>query len=142
MRRRLGAAVAGAVAAAALSGCSAHPTININGGAINGCYRAYPVAVSALHSTTRPQFKGVRRLAADALEKKFPTITVPQGESDRVVCAFAFHDTNFHAGQVEAAPANEQGSYAVVLVTSKHLRVIRSYVGDSLPERFSHRLAT
>lgn len=142
-RRRLPAVAAplGAlVLVAALTGCSPQPSISVNNGAVNGCYRAFPVAVAALHTHSRPQFRGVHRVAADTIEKRFPQVTLPPGDNDTVVCAFAFHGA-FRPGQVELAPPTEQGSYAVVLVGSRHLRLVASYVGNRLPERFGRRIA-
>lgn len=138
--RRAGLAAGVAVSGLVLAACSAHPSIALNSGKINACYRAFPVAVSALHSKTRPQFRGVHRVAADNIERRFPQVTLPPGDNDKIVCAFAFHGS-FKAGQVSMAPAGEQGSFAIVLVTSQHLHVVTSFVGDNLPLRFSRHLA-
>jgi hypothetical protein len=139
--RSRSAALAGTllVAAAAGAGCSAHPAINLNGGSVNGCFRDYPTAVKALHSSIRPQFRGVHRVPADVIEKRFPQLSLPT-ENDVVVCAFAFHG-RFSPGQVDGAAPSAQGDYAVVLVDSKSLKVVRSFVTDHLPVRFGRRVA-
>jgi hypothetical protein len=140
MRRSLAAVAGAAVVVGLAAGCSGpHPSLNINGGAINGCFRDLPVAVQALHATAKPQFRGVHRVPLDVLRKHLPQL-LPKGENDTVVCAFAFHG-QFGPGQVDKAPPDATGTYAVVLVDAKTLRVVQSYVGDRLPERFGRRIA-
>ncbi len=141
MRRSLLVTVAAAaVVVAAATGCSApHPSINISGGSVNGCFRDLPVAVEALHATARPQFRGVRRVPIDVLRRRLPQL-LPPGENDTIVCAFAFHG-HFAPGQVAKAPAAATGTYAVILVDAKNSQVVKSYVSDHLPERFGRRIA-
>ncbi|HWG72604.1 MAG TPA: hypothetical protein VG184_00970 [Acidimicrobiales bacterium] len=123
-------------AAAALgAGCSVTPA-PINNGAVSACFRALPTAKAAIHDS-KARFQGVQRIPADYVESRLHISVLP---TDTEVCAFAFRGS-FGAGQVSAAPSTESGPYAVVLVTSRRLRLLRSFVGARLPSRFSHRYA-
>jgi len=53
-------------------------------------------------------------------------------EEDTAVCAMAFKGT-FATGQVEMAPANESGSYALVLVSSRKLQLVAALILEQLP---------
>jgi hypothetical protein len=54
------------------------------------------------------------------------------------VCALAFKG-KFAAGQVDLAPPTEHGSYAVVLVSSRHLNLVASVVLVNLPRSLGKR---
>ncbi|MBV9661807.1 MAG: hypothetical protein JO337_11690, partial [Acidimicrobiales bacterium] len=52
--------------------------------------------------------------------------------------ALAFRGT-FAAGQVELAPPDQMGSYALALVSSRKLRLVGAVVLDHLPPSFGSR---
>jgi hypothetical protein len=133
-------AVAGlAVAVPLVAGCSAaHPSLSLGSGAVSDCFRALPTAKAAVHENAA-RLVGVQRVPADVIEKR-TTATTVAGDADTEVCAFAFQGA-FAAGQVTEAPPTETGTYAVVLVTSRHLVLIRSFVATKLPSHFRHRVA-
>jgi hypothetical protein len=54
------------------------------------------------------------------------------------VCAIAFKGS-FAPGEVDLAPPGSKGRYAVVLVTSRHLRLLASAVLDRLPASLGKR---
>jgi hypothetical protein len=60
------------------------------------------------------------------------------GDNDTMVCAVSFRGT-FTPGQVDLAPPNDRGHYAVVLVTSRHLHLLASVVLDRLPRSLGQR---
>ena len=64
--------------------------------------------------------------------------TTLSGDDDTSVCTVAFKGT-FAPGQVDLAPPDEQGRYALVLVTSRHLQVLASAVLDQLPQSLGKR---
>lgn len=129
------AAVVGLLALVAGAGCGAdRASINLN--SVSGCYRALPRATQAVHDG-HARFKGVHKVPADRIEKRLSQMHL--AENDTEVCAFAFQGS-FAPGQVEGAPANESGPYAVVLVTTKKLTLVLSFVGPRLPERFTSRV--
>jgi hypothetical protein len=77
----------------------------------------------------------VRRVPADRVTGRLGSPLTTPGDTDTLVCAFAFKGT-FVAGQVTAAPVGAHGQYAVVLVTSRHLKVLAAFVVDRLPKMF------
>ncbi len=109
-------------------------TLNLN--SVTGCYRALPRAKTALHDS-HAKFKGVHKVPADRIDAKLTQMHLP--DNDTEVCAFAFQGS-FAPGQVDAAPPNQSGAYAVVLISTKQLALVQSYVGPRLPERFSSRI--
>ena len=117
------------------AGCSVAPA-PITNGAVSACFRALPTARGAIHDP-KARFQGVQRIPADYVKRRLHISVLP---TDTEVCAFAFRGS-FSAGQVDAAPITESGPYAVVLVTSRRLHLLRSFVGARLPARFSHRYA-
>ncbi|MGH9076462.1 MAG: hypothetical protein ACRDY0_03255 [Acidimicrobiales bacterium] len=143
--RRAAAVVAAVVVAGAVTSCSAaHPSLGLGTGSVSDCFRALPAATRALHDPGA-DLVGVKRLPADMVEHRFggpaTTGTVPAPtENDTTVCAVAFRGA-FKPGQVDGAPPAEQGGFAVVLVTSRQLKLVRSFVGPRLPERFARLLA-
>jgi hypothetical protein len=139
-RGRATAAVAAILAAALLSACGgATVSLSLKPGTVSACYRALPVARLALHDTSAV-LQGVHRMPVDRLARTMPEITLPTGDDDTEVCAFAFKGT-FVAGQVTGAPPQSQGRFAVVVVDSKRLDLLVSYVGTYLPVHFKHNVA-
>jgi hypothetical protein len=135
MRNRIGALV---VASALITSCGAtHP--NVTNGSVSVCFRAIPVAKAAVHES-QARLVGVHRLAVDTVRSKLPPSVSAEltAENDHVVCAVAFKGT-FAPGQVDQAPPGDHGTYAVVLVSSRHLRLVDSFVLDSLPKAFGKR---
>jgi hypothetical protein len=112
-------------------------SISVNSGAVGVCYRALPTARNALHDSSA-KLNGVHRVQFDDLHKRFPTIVMPPGDDDTEVCTFAFTGT-FHAGQVTGAPTSEQGTVALIVVSSKKLALVTSWVGSELPRSFGGR---
>jgi hypothetical protein len=121
-----------------LAACSAaHPPLALNNDTVSDCFRALPVAKSAVHEQSA-RFIGVMRGAADHIQSELPGSAVPP-DDDTEVCALAFRGS-FSAGQVDGAPSAEVGPYAVVIVTSRKLMLLQSFVGAQLPIRFTHHL--
>jgi hypothetical protein len=116
---------------------TAHP--GISNGSVSACYRAIPAARAALHSS-HASLVGVHRVPADSVRGKLPPSaqTVLAGDPDTTVCALSFRGT-FLPGQVNLAPPDEKGRYAVVLVTSRHLDLLASVVLDHLPATLGKR---
>jgi hypothetical protein len=130
--------VAGLLVAAA-TGCGATPTPGLSNGSVSACYRAIPTARHAIHDS-RATFIGVHRVAADRVGSHLPPSAQSRlsGDNDTTVCAIAFHG-KFAPGQVDLAPPGDAGSYAVVLVSSKKLKLIDSAVLNHLPRFLGRR---
>ena len=105
---------------------------------MSACYRGLPAARTALHEDTA-KLTGVHRVPYDTLHKRLPTISLPSGDQDSEVCTFAFHG-QFQPGQVTGAPPSAQGTDAVVVISSKKLVLLTSWVGDHLPSAFGRRV--
>jgi hypothetical protein len=121
-----------------LSSCGTpHP--GLSNGSVSACYRAIPTALAAVHDD-HATLIGVHRVAADQVKPHLPPAaqSVLAGDDDTSVCAVAFKGA-FTAGQVQLAPPTEQGKYAVVLVTTRHLNVLTSAVLATLPKAFGKR---
>ena len=134
----LAVAVAGLVCASLLGSCGTpHP--GISNGSVSACYRAIPTARAAIHNT-HASVVGVHRVPADAVKGELPPAaqTVLVGDNDTTVCAVSFKGT-FMPGQVDLAPPDDQGRYAVVLVTSSHLHLLASVLLDQLPRSLGKR---
>jgi hypothetical protein len=133
----LAAAATAALVGLAAASCSTHPVIT--NGSVTGCYRAIPTARAAVHSS-RASVVGVHRVAADALKGTLPPAAqmVLTGDNDTSVCAVAFKGS-FRPGEVALANPGEKGRYALVLVTSRHLRLLASVVLDRLPHSLGKR---
>lgn len=141
-RRVVGPATlaAGLALAAVAAGCGANPvSLSLRAGTVSVCYRGLPTARAALHDD-QAKLRGVHRVPVDRLEKELPAVTLPAGDNDTEVCAYSFRGT-FHPGQVTGAPPDAQGPYAVILVSSKQLRLVASYVGGNVPSALGERLA-
>ena len=139
--RTVSATVAVVVAAAGLAACgTGPPSLSLNSGAVSACYRGLPTARAALHEPAA-KLRGVHREPVDHFEQRFPTVTMPPGDNDTEVCAFTFTGA-FRPGQVDGAPPSAQGPVAVVVVSSKKLRLVTSYVGSQLPRGYGRRVAT
>jgi len=54
------------------------------------------------------------------------------------VCEMSFRG-DFRAGQVDMAPPDQSGRYAVILVSSKKLHLVASVVLETLPRAFGGR---
>jgi hypothetical protein len=135
VRRALtGVAVAGLL----LSGCDHAP--GLSNGSVSVCYRAIPTAMTALHDK-KATLIGAHRIPEDAVRRHLPASAraYMASEDDTVVCAMAFKGT-FTAGQVDLAPPNQSGPYAIVLVTSRHLHLVASIVLKHLPKSLGKRL--
>ncbi len=130
--------VALGLSVALLAGCGApHP--GVSNGSVSACYRAIPAAKSALHDT-HAALIGVHRIAVDKVRDRLPVSarTEMAAENDTEVCALAFKG-QFAAGQVDLAPPTEQGEYAIVLVSSRHLNLVASVVLPDLPRSLGKR---
>jgi hypothetical protein len=138
-RFALGSTVAAlCLVAGALSGCNS-PRPGVSNGSVSACYRAIPVAKAAVHDN-HATLIGVHRIPADTVKHRLPPEAQLElaNEDDSVVCAVAFKGS-FAAGQVNLAPPAEQGSYAVVLLTSRRLHLVGSVVLSSLPKGLGKR---
>jgi hypothetical protein len=142
-RRRFCAGAAGVALLAGgglLSSCGTDPaSLSLSAGSVSPCYRGLPAARIALHEDDA-KLKGVHRLQVDKLRPAFPNVTLPPGDDDTEVCTFSF-EGKFTPGQVTGAPSNSRGPYAIVVVSSKELSLVTSYVGSALPKDFSHQVA-
>jgi hypothetical protein len=135
MRNRIGALV---LASALITSCGATHT-GVTNGSVSVCYRAIPVAKEAVHDN-QARLVGVHRLQIDTVRSQLPPSVSAEltAENDHVVCAVAFKGT-FAPGQVDLAPPTDHGPYAVVLVSSRHLHLVNSFVLDQLPKAFGRR---
>jgi hypothetical protein len=106
---------------------------------VSACYRAVPIGRDAVHDP-HATLIGVHRISVDQVRRYLPTAIQDEltSENDSAVCAMAFKGT-FDAGQVELAPATEEGRYALVLVSSHKPRLVASFVLDELPRQFGGR---
>ena len=134
------ASVVACVLLATAAGCGAAPTPGLSNGSVSACYRAIPVARHAIHDP-HATLIGVHRIAADRVRPHLPPPAQSRlaGDNDTTVCAISFHD-KFAAGQVDLAPPHESGTYAVVLLSSKKLKLIGSAVLNRLPRFLGRRL--
>lgn len=126
------------VGAVLLSSCGApHP--GVSNGSVSACYRAIPTARAAVHDSHAAMI-GVHRVSADKVRDHLPPSAQAElaSEDDTQVCAVAFKG-NFASGQVDLAPSNEQGPYAVVLVSSRDSRLVASAVLTHLPPSLGKR---
>jgi hypothetical protein len=137
-RRLLAAALPLGLGAALVASCGApHP--GISNGSVSACYRAIPVAKAAVHDRHAVMI-GVHSLPVDKLRSHLPPSAQTELASgdDTQICAVAFKG-DFAAGQVDLAPSAEQGSYAVVLVSSRNSRLVGSAVLTDLPPSLGKR---
>ena len=118
-------------------GCATRP--GVSNGSVSACYRAIPVGRGALHDPAASLI-GVHRVPVEQVRSHLPAAEQDTlaAENDTAVCAMAFHG-HFGAGQVDAAPAGEAGSYALVLVSSRRLHLVGAVVLDHLPKAFGGR---
>jgi len=135
MTRRLIAVLA---AGALVSACGS-TTPGLSNGSVSACYRAIPAGRQAIHDRNA-RLIGVHRIPADKVRERLPLQEQHQlaADNDTTVCAVAFKGS-FSPGQVDLAPSGESGTYAIVLVTSKKLRLIDSVVLDHLPPSLGKR---
>jgi hypothetical protein len=127
------------IVAALLGGCGT-PRPGLSNGSVSVCYRAIPTAKAAVHEPGAT-FIGVHRVSADSVQGRLPPAarTVLAGDNDSTVCAVAFRGT-FAPGQVTGAPPTQQGRYAIVLLTSRHLHLLVSVVLQHLPRSLGKRI--
>lgn len=138
-RRWSRVAVATLGGAALLAGCRApHP--GVSNGSVSACYRAIPTARAAVRDTGATLI-GVHRIPVDQVLGRLPPSaqTVVSSDDDSTVCVVSLKGT-FQPGQVQLAPNDEQGRYAVILVTSRHLKLVASAVVADLPKAFGGRV--
>jgi hypothetical protein len=124
--------------AAALAAC-ANPRPGVSNGSVSVCYRAIPTAEAAIHDRGATLI-GVHRITADAVRDRLPASARAQleAENDTVVCALSFKG-RFSPGQVQLAPPSEHGTYAIVLISSRHLHLVASAVLNQLPRSLAQR---
>jgi hypothetical protein len=137
-RLRSAAAVATVAVGLGLAGagCS-KPDLSGLTGSVSACYRAIPVATQAVHDP-KARLLGVHRVPAGKVVVHLPVADQTMVQGDAVVCAVAFKGP-FTAGQVDKARSSDQGPYAVVLVSSRRLQLVASFVLTTLPKRFQGR---
>jgi hypothetical protein len=126
------AVTAGLVLATGMAACGLpHP--GVSNGSVDVCYRAIPPAKAATHDG-KAVVIGVHRIPADVVAGKLPANARAEltADGDTVVCAVSLKGT-FSAGQVDQAQPDEHGSYAVVLLTSRHLHLLHSIVLNHIP---------
>lgn len=135
--RHFAVAIVLSVVAAA---CGTARTPAVSNGSVSACYRAIPAGRQAIHDP-HATLIGVHRVPADRVRAHLPppARTRLAGENDTTVCALAFKG-KFLPGQVDLAPPEESGDYAVVLVSSRSLRLIGSAVLDRLPRALGRRV--
>jgi hypothetical protein len=135
-RRLVALALAGALAAST-AGCSHSP--GVSNGSVSACFRAIPVGRSALHDG-QAKLIGVHRVPVDKVRNHLPRAIQENmaAEDDTAVCAMAF-EGSFGAGQVDLASPDEAGRYALVLVSSRKLQLLASFVLTQLPKAFGGR---
>jgi hypothetical protein len=127
-----------AVCALVVGSCgTARP--GISNGSVSACYRAIPTARAALRNG-HANLVGVHRVPADSVRGHLPpnAQSVLAADEDTTVCALSFRGM-FMPGQVDMAPTNQKGRYAVVLVTSRRLHLLASVVLDQLPPSLGKR---
>lgn len=127
-----------AVVVASGTGCSSSPSLS--NGSVSACFRAIPAGRAAIHDG-QAQLVGVHRVSLDQVRSHLPeqvqkTLTA---EDDTAVCAMAF-EGNFSPGQVDLSPPGESGPYALVLVSSRKLHLLASFVLPHLPHSFGGRI--
>jgi len=138
LRERALALGSAAVVALALGACSSHP--GLSNGSVSDCFRAEPVARSALR-TTHATLMGVHRVRVDRIRSRLPAqlrARLAAGD-DTLVCALTFKGP-FDPGQVELAPPFEHGAFAVVMVDSRNLHLVGAVVLDRVPQGLGRRV--
>jgi hypothetical protein len=138
VRGRLALAAA-MVAAAVLAGACGGPTPVVGNGSVSACYRAIPVGRTALHDP-KARLIGVHHVPLDYVRSRLPAYarTELARENDTGVCVMAFQGS-FAPGQVTLAPSGQHGPYAVVVVSSRKLRLVAAVVLGHLPHAFGGR---
>ncbi len=114
-----------------------HP--GLSNGSLTVCYRAIPSARTAINNP-HASLVSVHRVTVDKVMDHIPPNAQAAVHLDNssTVCVLAFKGT-FTAGEVQLAPPGASGSYAVVLVSSKHLNVLAAVVLDHLPSSLGKR---
>ncbi len=134
---RRASCVALAAAVLSLSACSHTP--GVSNGSVSVCYRAIPVGKGAIHGG-HPELIGVHRVPVDSVRSHLPTAARDElaAEDDTTVCTMAFRG-HFTPEEVDLAPPGPAGRYALVLVSSKQLKLIAAVVLQTLPRAFGGR---
>lgn len=122
----------------ALNGCGLVPPTPATPKYVSPCFRGLPEATAALHDR-KAKLVGVHRLRLAKLIKRLPKELEVPGDEKLDVCAFAFKGP-FTPDQVDNNQTTTGGEYAIVLVTSKSLRLVASFEVNHLPERFGRPL--
>lgn len=135
--RRAGVAIAVLAALVAGTGCSRPGLPTLSNGSVSACYRAIPAASAAVHDP-KARLLGVHRIPADAVVARLPRADRTSVDQDTTVCAVAWKG-DFMAGQVTDAQSGISGNYAIVLVTSRGLKVVASFVLNQIPKRLRGR---
>jgi hypothetical protein len=137
-RWRAMVAVIATLGVGGLASCGA-PRPGISNGSVTACYRAIPKARAAIHDS-KATVISVHRVPADRVKPHLPPAAQAQldGDNDTSVCAVAFKGS-FLPGQVELAPTDEQGKYALVLIGTHHLQLLTSAVLNKLPSDLGKR---
>jgi hypothetical protein len=132
------AAVIAALVAAGITSCGA-PRPGISNGSVTACYRAIPKARAAVHDS-KATLISVHRMPADRVKRHLPPAAQAQlrGDNDTSVCAIAFKG-NFLPGQVDLAPPDERGKYALLLIGTHHLQLLTGAVLNKLPSDLGKR---
>jgi len=140
MRWRSLTAVAAVAVAASLAGCTA--ARNTLGTTSSPCFRALPVAKSAVHG--RGSFAGVRLISSSELSKLPHLKGVIEARSPtrlHDVCAVAYRG-KFRRDQVARpagrVPSTGVGHFAVVVVSSPQNKLLATVLLQSAPLRFRH----
>lgn len=130
--RRVLLAVATATTALFLASC-AGPRNGLNTPA-STCFRGLPAAAEAVGH--KGSLVGVRSVRRSELSRKLPE--AGQLAQTRV-CAIAYR-AGYAAGDVRGADPAGPGPFAVVVLDTRGSHVLGTYVVDSLPVRFRHRI--
>lgn len=133
---------AGVVSAAALAGCVSPR--NALGTTSNPCFRAVPVASTAVHH--RGKLAGIRLVGTKELGR-YPHIldllTSRVGNRFRQVCVISFHGA-FRLDAVQRpagrGPTSGVGPVAIVVVSSPQNRLIATFVTEREPLPLRHEV--
>jgi hypothetical protein len=121
-----------------VAGCGTpHP--GLSNGSVSACYRAIPAARTVVRNGDAT-LVSVHRMAADKVRRQLSSqaqLTLSK-DNDTSVCAVAFKGP-FEPGQVDLAPPDLTGRYALVLVSSRNLRVLAAAVLNQLPRSLGKR---
>lgn len=129
-RRRRAGVLAAVLSLSLAAGCTA--SRNVLGTPDSACFQAIPVAADAVHH--QGKLLGVHRVSTERLRHQLSTVA---RHPHRAVCVVAYRGS-FTSDQVQMAPPDRSGRYALVVVSSPGNRVVQSFVLDKLPLPFRH----